>query len=105
MIYHCIRYTLDRHKLADFEAYARRWMEGDILRRCGAKPLGYFLPKKGLGGADNIALALLGFDSLADYEQYRARLGDDPDSRANLEAAENSQCILTEERSYFYRIE
>ena len=26
MIYHCIRYTIDRHKLADFEAYARRWM-------------------------------------------------------------------------------
>jgi hypothetical protein len=81
MIYHCIRYTIDRHKLADFEAYARRWMEGDILRRCGAKPLGYFLPKKGLGGADNIAIALLGFESLAHYEQYRARLSDDPDSR------------------------
>jgi hypothetical protein len=105
MIYHCIRYTIDRHKLADFEAYARRWMEGDILRRCGAKPLGYFLPKRGLGGADNVALALLGFESLAHYEQYRARLSDDPDSRANLEAAENSHCILTEERSYFYRIE
>jgi NIPSNAP protein len=105
MIYHCIRYTIDRHKLADFEAYARRWMEGDIIRRCGAKPLGYFLPKKGLGGPDNIALALLGFESLADYEQYRAKLIDDPDSRANLEAAEQSQCILVEERSYFYRIE
>jgi hypothetical protein len=49
--------------------------------------------------------ALLGFESLAHYEQYRARLSDDPDSRANLEAAENSHCILTEERSYFYRIE
>jgi len=62
MIYHYIRYTIDRHKLADFEVYARRWMEGDILRRCGAEPLGYFLPKIGLGGADNIALALLGFE-------------------------------------------
>ena len=67
MIYHCMRYTLDRHKLSDFEAYARRWMEGD--------------------------------------EQYRARLSDDPDSQANLKAAEKSQCILTEERSYFYCIE
>jgi len=80
-------------------------MEGDILRRCGAEPLGYFLPKIGLGGADNIALALLGFESLADYEQYRVRLGDDPDSRANLAAAKKSRCIVTEERSYFYRIE
>jgi NIPSNAP len=105
MIYHCIRYTIDRHKLTDFEAYARTWMEGGILRRCGAAPLGYFLPKRGFGGADNIALALLGFQSLSDYERYRARLTDDPDSRANLEAAEKSRCILIEERSYFYRIE
>ncbi|MBO0695612.1 MAG: NIPSNAP family protein, partial [Verrucomicrobia bacterium] len=88
MIYHCIRYTIDRHKLADFEAYARKLMEGNILRRCGAAPLGYFLPKKGFGGADNIALALLGFESLADYEKYRARLSNDPDSLANLAAAE-----------------
>jgi hypothetical protein len=35
MIYHCIRYTIDPHKLADFEAYSRRWMEGGIIRRGG----------------------------------------------------------------------
>src|SRR6266496_3322439 len=28
MIYHCIRYTIDPHKLADFEIYARRNMQG-----------------------------------------------------------------------------
>jgi hypothetical protein len=105
MIYHCIRYTIDRHKLADFEAYARKWMEGDILSRCGAKPLGYFLPKRGLGGPDNIALALLGFENLAAYENYRAKLDNDPDSRANVAEVEKSGCILQEDRSYFYRIE
>jgi NIPSNAP. len=52
MIYHCIRYTIDPQKAADFETYARRWMEGGIIRRCGGEPLGYFLPKKGYGGAD-----------------------------------------------------
>ena len=104
MIYHCIRYTIDPHKLADFETYARRWMEGGIIRRCGGDPLGYFLPKKGFGGADNIAIALIGFKSLAAYEEYRKKIGEDPDSRENLAHAERSCCILVEDRSYFYRI-
>src|SRR5258708_10957340 len=105
MIYHCIRYTIDPHQLDAFDAYARKWMEGGIIRRCGGQPLGYFLPKKGLGGPDNIALALIGFQSLADYETYRGKLMEDEDSRANLAAATQSRCILLEERSYFYRIE
>ena len=105
MIYHCIRYTIDPHKLADFEMYAHKWMDGDIIRRCGGKPIGYFLPKKGLGGSDHVALALIGFESLADYEKYRGKLMDDSDARANLAEAEKSRCILSEERSHFYRIE
>ena len=56
-------------------------MEGDIIRRCGGKPIGYFLPKKGLGGSDKIALALIGFKSLADYENYRGKLMDDSEAR------------------------
>jgi len=87
------------------ERDARKWMEGDIIRRCGGKPIGYFLPKKGLGGSDKIALALIGFKSLADYENYRGKLMDDSEARANLAEAEKSRCILSEERSHFYRIE
>ncbi len=105
MIHHCIRYTLDPHKIADFDLYSRRWMEGGIIARCGGRPLGYFLPKKGYGGADNIALALIGFESLAAYETYREKLVKDPDALENLAFAERSGCILFEERSYFYRID
>jgi hypothetical protein len=105
VIYHCIRYTIDPHKIADFETYARRWMEGGIIRRCGGRPLGYFLPKKGYGGADNIAMALIGFDSLAAYESYREKLIADPDTKENLAHAEKTGCILFEERSYFYLID
>ena len=104
MIYHCIRYTIDRHTTADFETYARRWMEDGIIRRCGGEPLGYFLPKKGFGGADNVALAIIGFESLAAYETYRSKLMTDPDSKANLAFAEKSGCILVEDRSWFYRV-
>ena len=104
MIYHCIRYTIDSHKTGDFEAYARRWMEGGIIRRCGGEPLGYFLPKKGFGGADNIALALIGFENLTAYEAYRAKLVADPEAKENLAHAEKSRCILVEDRSWFYRL-
>jgi hypothetical protein len=102
MIYHCIRYTIDPHKISDFEEYARRWMEEGIIRRCGGKPLGYFLPKKGFGGPDNIAMTLIGFESLADYEKYRTRLVNDPEATENVAHAEAARCILIEERSYFY---
>lgn len=66
--------------------------------------MGYFLPKKGLGGADNIAMALIGFESLAAYEEYRTKLVADPEAQENLKFAEQSGCILVEDRSYFYRI-
>ncbi len=100
MIYHCIRYTLDAHKLADFATYARRWMDGGIIQRLGGAPLGYFLPKKGYGGAENIALALIGFASLAAYERYREKLVQDPAALENMAFAERSGCILFEDRSY-----
>ena len=105
MIYHCIRYTLDPRKLADFETYARRWLEGGIIRRCGGEPLGYFLPKKGFGGADNIALTLIGFESLAAYEKYREKLMQDPDACENVAHAQRTGCVLIEDRSYFYRLD
>lgn len=103
-IQHCIRYTIDPHKIRDFEAYARRWMEGGIIRRCGGEPLGYFLPKKGFGGADNIALALIRFENLTAYEAYRSKLVADPEAKENLAFAEKSGCILVEERSWFTRL-
>jgi NIPSNAP len=103
-IYHCIRYTIDPQKAADFETYARRWMEGGIIKRCGGEPLGYFLPKKGYGGPDNVAYTFIGFDSLAAYEEYRKKLVADPEAKANVEFARKSGCILSEDRSYVYRI-
>ena len=104
MIYHCIRYTIDPHKADDFEVYARRWMQG-IIRRCGGEPLGYFLPKKGFGGSDNVALALIGFENLAAYEVYRGKLLADDEAQANFAHASESRCILFEERSYFERLD
>lgn len=95
MITCCIQYTLDPRRIRAFEDYACAWPP--IIRRCGGDLLGYFLPKE---GANNYALALINFPSLADYEIYRQRLADDPDAQGNIAAAARRGCILVESRSF-----
>jgi len=91
----CIRYTLDPFKRDAFEEYARRW--ATIIPRCGGGLLGYFMPHE---GTNNIALALISFESLAAYETYRARLKVDAEGAANFRFAESERFILSEERSF-----
>jgi hypothetical protein len=91
----CIRYVLDPFQLEAFETYARNW--GTIIPRCGGDLLGYFLPHE---GTNNIALALIGFASLAAYEAYRARLRADPEGAANFQYAQDRRFILSEERTF-----
>ncbi len=91
----CIRYVLDPFKRAQFEEYARRW--GAIIPRCGGGLIGYFMPHE---GTNNIALAMISFDSLAAYEAYRARLKADPEGAANFLFAEEERFILSEERTF-----
>ena len=64
-----IRYEIDPFQREAFSEYARRW--GQIIPRCGGHLLGYFLPHE---GSNYEAWGLIGFDSLAAYEAYRARL-------------------------------
>jgi uncharacterized protein (DUF1330 family) len=98
MITCCIRYTLDPHAIEAFETYAKTWPP--IIERCGGKLLGYFLPKE---GANNFALALIDFEDLAAYQDYRKALAGDADARANLDHAKRTRCILVEERSFLTR--
>jgi hypothetical protein len=90
-----IRYQLDPFRRAAFEAYAKRWLE--IIPRCGGDLVGYWMPHE---GTNNIAFALISFDSLAAYEAYRARLRADPDGVANFRFAEEERFILSEERTF-----
>jgi hypothetical protein len=91
----CIRYVLDPFQRDAFEAYARRWTA--IIPRCGGQLLGYFLPHE---GTNNIALALIGFASLADYEAYRARIAVDAEGAENFRFARDQRFILSEERTF-----
>ena len=95
MITCVIQYTLDRHELAAFEDYADRWPP--IIERCGGSLVGYYLPKE---GADDFAIALIDFPSLAEYERYRERLAADPDAQRNVADARAARCILSERRSF-----
>ena len=100
MITCCIQYTLDPGKVSAFEDYATRWPP--IIDRCGGDLVGYYLPKE---GANNFALALIDFPSLAEYETYRQRLGSDAEARQNFALRNESGCILIESRSFLRRVE
>lgn len=90
-----IRYQIDPYQLDAFRRYAAAW--GPIIPRSGGHLIGYFLPHE---GTNDIAWGLIGFDSLASYERYRARLRDDPEARANFQFAQEKKFVLREERTF-----
>ena len=91
----CIRYVLDPFKRDAFERYARNW--GTIISKCGGDLLEYFMLHE---GTNNIAIALISFESLAAYEAYRERLKADPAGLANFEFAQRERFILSEVRTF-----
>lgn len=96
----CIRYVIDPFQRDAFETYARDWLT--IIPACGGDLLGYWLPHE---GTNNVALAMISFDSLAAYEAYRARLKTDPAGAANFAFAQEKRFILSEERTWLERVE
>ena len=94
-----IRYQLDPFKRAMFEEYARRWLS--IIPKCGGDLVGYWMPHE---GTNNIAFALISFETLAAYETYRARLRSDADGIANFNFAEEHKFILSEERTFLRKV-
>jgi hypothetical protein len=94
-----IRYQIDPFKRALFEEYARRWLA--IIPKCGGNLLGYWMPHE---GTNNIAFALISFETLAAYESYRARLRTDAEGVANFNFAEENRLILAEERTFLRQV-
>jgi len=91
-----IRYIIDPSKLDDFEKYAKLWIP--LVDKFGGQHHGYFLPSE---GANNVALALFSFPSLAAYETYRQKSFDDEECQAAFAYAERTQCVISYERSFF----
>lgn len=91
-----LRYIVDPYKLNEFEHYAKLWIP--LVEKFGGTHHGYFLPSE---GANDVALALFSFPSLADYEQYRHDSFADAECQAAFRYAEETRCILSYERSFF----
>lgn len=94
-----IRYELDPFKRDQFEEYAKVWLTA--IPQCGGALIGYFMPYE---GTNYEAHALIGFDTLAAYETYRARLRTHPASKANFEFAEREKFILRENRDFLRQV-
>jgi hypothetical protein len=90
-----IRYQIDPFQKDQFKKYAENW--GPIIPRCGGHLVGYFLPHE---GTNDVAWGLISFESLASYEQYRARLKLDKEAVENFAMAQSKHIILREERTF-----
>ncbi|TEW51933.1 NIPSNAP family protein [Psychromonas algicola] len=91
-----LNYVVDPYKLEEFEHYAKLWIP--LVNKFGGQHHGYFLPSEGV---NNKALALFTFPSLAAYEQYRNDSLLDAECIAAFKYAEDTQCIVSYERSFF----
>jgi len=95
-----IRYEIDPYQREAFKTYAENW--GKVIPRCGGHLIGYFLPWQ---GTNDVGWGLIGFDTLAAYEAYQARLREDADGRKNFAFAQEKRFILKEERNFVEVVE
>ncbi|EGA69066.1 NIPSNAP family protein [Vibrio sinaloensis DSM 21326] len=91
-----VKYVIDPKKVKQFEQYARMWIP--LVEKFGGQHNGYYLPSE---GANNIALALFSFESLTAYEEYRLKSFEDPECIKAVQFAEEVDCIVSYERSFF----
>jgi hypothetical protein len=95
-----IRYEIDPSQRDGFRQYAQNWSR--IIPRCGGYLVGYFLPYE---STNYVGWGMIGFDSLAAYEQYRTRLRADREALDNLAMAQSRHIILREERTFVETVE
>ena len=100
MITCVIRYQIDPFQRDAFKKYAENWSR--IIPRCGGHLIGYFLPYE---GTNDVAWGLIGFDGLASYERYRARLKSDREAIQNFTMAQTKRIIIREERNFVEVVE
>ena len=95
MITCTVRYEIDPAKLAEFETYARFWIAK--IPKMGGVHHGYHLPHE---GPSDIAYCHFSFDSLADYEAYRAAMWEDAECLRAYKHATDTACIRRYDRSF-----
>ncbi len=110
-----VRYEVDPEKRAEFELYARLWVE--LITRHGGDHHGCFLSREpppgtslsflGIGreAPENIAVAFFSFPNEAAYADYRAAVREDLDCAKAEELLRTSGCVLGYERSFMSRMD
>ena len=105
-----VRYRIDHHRVSEFEAYSRIWIE--LIERHGGTHHGYFIPRDkpaeagvsfpGVGeeGPGDIAVALFTFPDETTYMQYRERVAADPDGIAANERFGENPPFISYERTF-----
>ena len=90
-----IHYQIEPTQKAEFEQYSRTW--GKVIPECGADLIGYYAPHE---GSATTAYGIYNLESLAHYENYRERLQNHPQGRANYEFAMREKFIRSEDRLF-----
>jgi NIPSNAP len=90
-----LRCVVDPFKIKEFEHYGRSWIP--LVERFGGIHHGYFLPHE---GANDIAVAMFSFPSLADYETYRLAAASDAACQDAVRYYEETRCFLSYERTF-----
>ena len=90
-----VDYVIDPYKLDEFEQYAKLWMP--LVQEMGGTHHGYFLPAE---GANNEAMCLFSFPSLAAYEDYRVRSQTHAGCQQAFAYAQQTRCVLSVRRTF-----
>lgn len=90
-----LKYVIDPFKIKEFEIYGKMWVP--LVEKLGGQHHGYFLPHE---GANNIAVALFSFPSLAAYENYRVAAASDAECQAAMQYYRDTKCFVSYERSF-----
>jgi hypothetical protein len=101
MVTLCIRYKFNPDKITGIQEYFEN--EQRVIERSGGKIVGYFLPTDFAGPTDE-AIGLIDIPSVSVYEDYRQRLADDPEHKANVAALTASGATVSMVRSFIRRV-
>jgi hypothetical protein len=91
-----LKYTIDPHKVKEFEMYGKMWI--DLVNKMGGIHHGYLIPHE---GPNNIGYASFSFNTLAEYEEYRNKIPNSKECEAAIQYSKDTNCIISFERNFF----
>jgi hypothetical protein len=97
-----LRYIIDPNKLADRLTYAKA--EFEPVTKSGGRITGYYSPTE-FAGATSETFATIDVGTMAEYEEYRAKLAAHPKHQENARNIEASCAIRSLYRAIIQKVE